>query len=154
MPRPDEEIVEATTDGGQQQFRDREPPPKYDGVNPEKTYKVWKKDLRLWIGSTDIPENKRGAKVMKAVSGVAKDALEDLDIEEILKPGGVEVIVNILDKAFAPYLEQTMPRAFERAVYNGHREKSQSLLTYTVAAQARFNELRREGVDLPGPTRG
>eukprot|EP00959_Pyramimonas_sp_CCMP1952_P118758 2482699-Pyramimonas_sp.AAC.1 len=47
-----------------------------------------------------------------------------------------------------------MPRAFEKAVYTSQREKGQSMLEYTLAAVARFNELKREGVQLPAEARG
>ncbi len=90
-------------------------------------------DLRPWSGCTDILKTKQGGKVLKPLSGVAKDALQDLEVEDILKDDGLDTILNSLDEAFNPFLGQTMPKAFEKAVYQGKREKGEMLHAYTVA---------------------
>ena len=36
--------------------RDRDPPPAYDGVEPESTFKNFEKSVRLWCYETDIPK--------------------------------------------------------------------------------------------------
>ena len=123
---------------------DREPTPTWDGKDPEKTYRVYKKDLRIWAGSTDIPEAKQAGRVLRRLTGDARLACEDLTEEEILSDDGVDLVLKKLDEFYGPYLEQTMPRAFESAV----------LLAYTASAQTRLTQLKREGVDLPAEARG
>ena len=133
---------------------DREPPPTWDGKSPETTYKTYKKDLRIWSGTTDIPGRKQAGRVLRKLSGDARLACEDLTEDEILDDDGVSLILEKLDEYFGPYLEQTMPRAFEQAVYGGLRTRGQTLLAYTAASQTRFTQLKREGVDLPPEARG
>ena len=129
--------------------RDREPPPRYDGLRPEATYKNWKKELKSWTMTTDIPNKKWGAKVSRRLEGSAKEAIADMEIDTITSGEGLQKILEVLDEAFAPYLEQTMPRAFEKAVYTSAREKGQSMLDYTLASVSRFNELKREAPTAP-----
>jgi len=69
----------------------------------------------LWLGSSDVPAWRQGAKMVRNLSGTAKEAVEDLTAEEILSRDGANMILSKLESFFAPYLEQMMPRAFERA---------------------------------------
>ena len=41
-------------------FRDREPPPSYDGEEPETSFALWERNVRLWEYETDVPRGKRG----------------------------------------------------------------------------------------------
>lgn len=58
--------------------RDRDPPPSYDGVDPEGTFKTFEKNVKLWCYESDIPKRKQGAKLLRALTGMAQLATEDL----------------------------------------------------------------------------
>eukprot|EP00435_Cladocopium_sp_Y103_P037035 s3836_g9.t1 len=72
----------ALADGGV--LRDRDPPPSYDGVDPETTFRAFEKSLKLWQFETDVPLRKQGAKVLRSLSGAARLAVEELEYEEIV----------------------------------------------------------------------
>ena len=73
--------------------RGRDPPPGYDGESPEVSFKVYEKAVRLWQFETDVPAVKQGAKLLRALSGTAKLAVEDLEFEEITSKDGVKTIL-------------------------------------------------------------
>ena len=56
-------------------FRDREPPPGFDGEEPETSFTLWERNVRLWEYETDVPRNKRGIKLL---SGTARMAVEEM----------------------------------------------------------------------------
>ena len=134
--------------------RDRDPPPSRDGMRPEITYKIFREDLKIWVGSADIAKNRQGGKVLRRLTDDARLAMEDLTEEQILSESGVDLIIATLGEYYAPYLKQTMPRAFEAAVYQRTRDKSQSLLSYTATMTPKFADLKREGVSLPSEAQG
>ena len=64
-------------------YRDRDPPASYDGADPEATFKSCEKSVRLWEFETGVPRNKRGAKLLRSMTGLAKLALEEMSFEDI-----------------------------------------------------------------------
>ena len=134
--------------------RDRDPPPRWDGLNPEATFKAYVRDIQLWRSATDIEARKQGAKVLRALSGFARASLDDMAIEKITSDQGVDNILAALTEIFEPHLEQAMPRAFERAVCRALRGRDEGLLQYIVAQEQLFSELKREGVALPDEVKG
>ena len=42
-------------------LRDKDPPPSYDGSNPEVSFRQYEKSVRLWQWETDIPLKKQAA---------------------------------------------------------------------------------------------
>ena len=62
-------------------YKDREPPPGYDGENAEVTLGTFEKNVRLWEFETDVPRQKRGAKLIRALSGSARMAVEEMDFD-------------------------------------------------------------------------
>jgi hypothetical protein len=52
-------IVEPMSKGQHSRYFDKEPPPHWNGLHPEKTWKKYKLELEQWLATTDIPkENK------------------------------------------------------------------------------------------------
>ena len=130
--------------------RDRDPPPGYDGENPETSFKAYEKAVRLWQFETDVPTVKQRAKLLRALSGAAKLAVEDLEFEEITSSDGVKTILTRLREFFTPHLEASLPRAFEQAV----RYAKESFIEYGAKMDRAFANLKREGVDLPEHAQG
>ena len=135
-------------------FKDRDPPPQYDGDNPELTFREYEKEVRLWEYETDIPEKKRGIKLLRGLSGVAKTAVEDLEVGEIANEQGVKNILTRLRDYFLPHLEVSLPRAFEMAVYGKQRQGKETFIEYVQRMERAFHHLTKEGVELPDGAKG
>ena len=144
----------ASTGGAAGVFRDRDPPPGYDGEQPELTFRQFQRQVRLWEHETDLPRAKRGAKLLRQLTGVAALAVEDLEIDLIIAETGVKNIMTQLEAYFLPHLEVSMPRAFETAVYGESRAAKESFASYVKRMERAFNHLSKEGVDLPEGAKG
>ena len=134
--------------------RDREPPPSYDGNDPEGTFKAFEKNVKLWEFETDIPKRKQGAKLLRSLSGMAQLAVEEMEFEEIASEDGVRNIMKKLRDFFLPHLEVSLPRAFESAVYGKSRQSSEGFAEYIARMERAFSRLAKEGVPLPDGAMG
>eukprot|EP00435_Cladocopium_sp_Y103_P019395 s2098_g4.t1 len=118
--------------------RDREPPPTYDGQDPEGTFKTFEKNVRLWEWETDIPRRKQGAKLLRGLTGMAQLAVENMEFEEIATEDGVRNVMKRLKEFFLPHLEVSLPRAFENAVYGRPRQAIYRQASLTEAQDQRL----------------
>lgn len=134
--------------------KDRDPPPAWDGLDPEGTFKAFCKDMRLWEGSTDIEPSRRGAKLLRRLTGVARAAVDDVEVEDILAPEGVKTIMTKLIDTFSLHLDQTFPRALEKAIYQEARRRDEGFIEYIARVQAQFRDLNKEGQDLDTVVKG
>ena len=134
---------------GGSQFRDKDPPPGYDGLNPELTFRQYEKGIKLWQFETDVPVRKQGAKMLRALTGSARLAVDDMEFDEITSEDGVKNILSRLREYYLPHLEISMPRAFETAVYGLPRQSKESFAEYVHRLERSFAMLTKEGVELP-----
>ena len=150
-----EDRGQARSSGGTAEgFRDREPPPAYSGEDPEATFQSFERSAKLWEWETDVPKAKRGAKLLRAMSGLAKLAVEDMPFEDIARDEGVSNVLRRLREFFMPQLEVSLPRAFENAVYGPPRSSKEGFAEYIGRMEKAFSRLSREGVDLPEGAQG
>eukprot|EP00971_Amphidinium_carterae_P251151 4985261-Amphidinium_carterae.1 len=57
----------------------RDPPPAWDGEEPAKRWRNYRRDLKMWESSTDIGPLKRGSLVFRAFTGKARILAEGLE---------------------------------------------------------------------------
>ena len=128
----------------------REPlPPSWDGLEPSSTFPVFEKNVRLWEFETELEEKKRGVRLLRCLTGVARAAADSLDFDDITAVKGVQNIMECLKEQFAPHLEQSLPRAFERAIYGAPRSHKETMQEYIIRMERSFHTLEKEGVTLP-----
>ena len=90
---------EASSSGS---WKDRDPPPGYDGCHPDKTFHKWLTELKLWEFETEVPKVKRGVKILRQLSGSARAAAESLSFDEIACEQGQDNILKALREHFCP----------------------------------------------------
>ena len=73
-------------------------PPRFDGHGD---YASYREDVKLWTNLTTLSTTKHGPAVVGRLHGEAKTAAKTLSTEEICREGGVELILERLDKAYA-----------------------------------------------------
>ena len=109
--------------------------------------------MRLWEFETQVPEEKRGVRLLRSLSGIAR-AADSLDFEKITDKKGGANLMACLKEQFAPHLELSMPRAFERAIYGQPRSHKESIQEYLIRCERNFVLLEKEGVQLPDQAKG
>lgn len=130
--------------------RGREPfPPTWDGSEPGTEFPVFEKNVRLWEFESELESKKRGARLLRSLSGVARAVADSLEFEEIASEKGVENILSKLKGHFSPHLEVSLPRAFERAIYGVPRGHKESIQEYLIRSERAFYLLEKEKLSLP-----
>eukprot|EP00435_Cladocopium_sp_Y103_P070319 s238_g35.t1 len=133
----------------------REPlPPTWDGSEPATQFAVFQKNVRLWEFETELPENKRGVRLLRALTGIARQAADSLEFEKLTDVKGVAHIMACLEEQFKPHLELSLPRAFERAIYGQPRSHKEGIQEYIIRCERNFFLLEKEGVKLPDQAMG
>lgn len=127
-------------------WRDRDPPPSFDGK--EEKFKQFLRDWELWKHETEVPKSKHGTKLLRNLSNMARAVADELSVAEIVSEQGADKIIACLKVHFEPHLETAMPRAFEKAVYGESRRGRETFAEYIIRMEAAFRELAAESVKL------
>ena len=78
------------------------------------SYDQWKKEIQLWKTFTDLPDAKQGPAICLALTGKAREAVLELDIEAISSEDGVKSLLERLDKLYLRDRDQTIYAAYEK----------------------------------------
>lgn len=90
----DESMATASgVQGGQGGYRDRDPPPFFDGSEPE-GFRQYLRDLSLWEWESEIPKEKHAVKVLRQLGGTAKSAANEVPLDKIRSAEGVKAILS------------------------------------------------------------
>ena len=147
------DVAGATSAEAVSAVRDKDPPPAFDGSRPE-DLKRYVKELKLWQWETDVPKLKHAVKILRRLSGAARAAVEEIDVEKLKTESGVDAILQRLQEHFSPHTEAAMPKAFERAVYGEARKSKEGLQEFVIRLDHAFKDLADEGVKLSDDVKG
>ena len=139
---------------GQGRYVDKDPPPSWDGKNPEKTWREYRRSLRFWLANTDIPSKKHGVMLWKALTGDAKLLVDHLTDEDLARHDAASKISGLLEQAHRHISEHEDQDDFDKAVFGLHRERGQSLLQFANVARSAFLKADAHGDPLPDRRKG
>ena len=84
-------------------------------VMPEDaTFEEWKKEIQVWRLVTDLAKEKQGPAVLLSLKGRAREAALELEVSELAKETGLDLIITKLDSLFAKDLDQLAYDAYEK----------------------------------------
>ena len=130
------------------------PPPTWDGNEPGLELAVFEKNVKLWEYESELDPKKRGVRLLRSLTGVARSITDTLEFEEVACEKGVTNIMNTLRAHFAPHMEVSLPRAFERAIYGQPRSHKESMQEYLIRTEKNFHLLEKESLKLPDQALG
>ena len=110
--------------------------------------------MKLWEFESEMDSKKRGVRLLRNLGGIARSVADTLDFDEVACEKGVENIVAALKSHFAPHLEVSLPRAFERAVYGPPRNSKETMQEYIIRMEKAFHLLEKESLKLPDAAAG
>ena len=113
----------------------REPaPPTWDGSDPAANYQVFEKNVRYWQYESELDKKKQGVRLLRGLTGLARASVDSLEFDQVATEKGVENIMKRLKEEFAPHLEVSLPRAFEKAIYGQPRSHKETMQEYLLRA--------------------
>ena len=130
------------------------PPPTWDGSEPGLDLANFEKNVRLWEYESELDPTKRGVRLLRNLTGVARAVGDTLEFEDIACQKGVANLMAALKAHFAPHLEVSMPRAFERAIYGQPRSHKETMQEYLIRVERSFHLLEKEKVKVPDEAMG
>jgi hypothetical protein len=114
-------------------------------------YKEYRKKVEIYAarGRTKESEATVGLDLMQGLHGRAWDAVEDLDIAELEKDRGWELVLRRLDSVYKYDARTEMPTEFENFFMKLGRKPRETLLEFTTRFHTTHRKIKGHGVDMP-----
>ena len=81
------------------------PPPSWDGKDPGLMMATFEKNVKLWEFESELDASKRGVRLLRNLTGVARAVADTLEFEQVANERGVANIMAALKTHFAPHME-------------------------------------------------
>ena len=110
--------------------------------------------LKQWLSTTDVPLEKYGMPLWRALTGGAKLLISHFCDEELLRWDAGQNFFDVLVQAHKHICEFEDQDCFDNAFYKLHRERNQTLLQFANVARASYLKHDSYGHPLPDRTKG
>ena len=137
-----------------QKYFDKSPPPEWHGSQPEKTWRDYRRMLKQWLSTTDVPIENHGMLLWRVLTGDAKLLISHFRDEVLLRWDAGLRIFDVLVQAHKHISELEDQDDFENGFYKLHRERNQTLLQFANVARAAYLKHDSHGHPLPDRTKG
>ena len=120
----------------------KDAPPSWDGRNPQTELQRYERDVVLWEFETELDVKKRGARLIRGLTGNARAVVDAIPLEELMNESGIKKVMGALKEHYKPHLEASMARGMEMAIYGYFQE-------YIIRMDKAHAQLVKEGIKLP-----
>ena len=123
--------------------------PRFD--NTTTTYAEWRRRVTLYARKLELQGRKSeiALNVLSVLEGPSWTQCEDLDLHELEKESGLDILLKCLDRQWAYDAKVEMPTHFEQFFFKLRRKKDQSILEYTTEFHQTLRQVSKHKVDLP-----
>ena len=126
----------------------------WDGSQPEKTWRDYRRMLKQRLSTTDVPLEKHGMLLWRALTGHAKLLISHFRDEELLRWDAGQRTFDVLVQAHKHMSEFEDQDDVDNAFFKLHRERNQTLLQFANVARAAYLKHDAYGHPLPDRTKG
>ena len=119
-------------------------------------YTEWRRRVKLYARKLELQgrKNEVALNVLSVLEGPSWTQCEDLDIQELEKENGLEILLKRLDRQWAYDSKVEMPTHFDAFFFKMRRKKDQSILEYTTEFHQTLRQVAKHKVDLPEEVTG
>ena len=78
------------------------------------SYETWLKEIKIWQRFTNLDPKKQGPAIFLTLEGTAREAVLEIDVDDISSDAGVDTIVTHLDKIFLKDKKLAAYEAYEK----------------------------------------
>ena len=110
--------------------------------------------LKQWLSTTDVPLEKHGMLLWRALTGDAKPLISHFRDEELLRWDDGQRIFDVFVQAHKHISELEDQDDFDNAFYKLQRERNQTLLQFANVARPAYLKHDACGHPLPDRTKG
>lgn len=138
------------TKAPKKEFIFKDPPPTWDGKDPESKFRDWIRDLEHWENLTSYPDINRGISVYKSLAPNVKSQVKHLDVgKSLYQPNALSKIKEVLLRNYSHIGKYDAQIDFEKAMFKTHRTKGQTVLDFLHVFQDSFWKLESHGEFQP-----
>eukprot|EP00971_Amphidinium_carterae_P336930 6473518-Amphidinium_carterae.1 len=98
-------------------WKDRDPPPPWDGESPELRWRSTRRSLVLWSEDTEVPKAKQGLRLYRSLQGKAATMAELIEDTSIRGEKGFQNILDFFDNMYTQHMRLAYDQDFDRALY-------------------------------------
>jgi hypothetical protein len=121
-------------------------PPIFDEA--KMTWREYKKEIEVWSMLTSLSKQKRGPALWMNLKGKAKEAVKEMDLNEIKAEDGLEKMISKLEDVFNTVANQAAYMAY-RDFENFVKPQNMNFQDFVIKFEALNSQLRRHNMDLP-----
>ena len=121
-------------------------PPDYD--SKKHTWKTYKKEVEVWSSWTKLEDAKKGPALWSTLTGKAKEAVQEMELDEIKAADGLTKILNKLDEVFKTDINQEAYLAY-RDFETFSRSSDMSMMDFAVKFEALNLKISKLDMKLP-----
>ena len=140
--------------GEPKKYFDKSPPPEWDGNHPEKCWRDCRRTLKQRLSTTDVPSERHGMLLWRALTGDAKLLISHFRDEDLLCWDAGQRIFDALAQAHKQVSGFEDQDDFDNAFYKLHRERNQTLPQFANVARGAYLQHDAYGYPLPDRTKG
>ena len=110
------------------------------------TLRSWLKLLALWEHESQMPLERRGVKLLQsfAEGSEPRRIADTVPMQTLLSPQGYSAVLSAIYDKYFPYLEASAPKAIDRFLFEGERQKSESFTAFIASKQLARQEMETQ----------
>ena len=121
-------------------------PPIFDET--KMTWREYKKEIEVWSMLTNLAKQKRGPALWMSLKGKAKEAIKEMDLNEIKAENGLDEMIRRLDEIFKTDNNQAAYMAYKN-FETFIRPQEMSFQDFVIKFEALNSQLKRYNMILP-----
>eukprot|EP00971_Amphidinium_carterae_P153241 3037908-Amphidinium_carterae.1 len=119
-------------------YRHRDLPPLWDGVDPARRWRAFRRELLLWQADTEVPPGRQAVKAFRQMSGQAKLLAESITDRELISPQGLQLLIGHFDALYEGAMKVTAELDFDAALFTGYRQTGENFLAFVARKTIEF----------------
>ncbi|CAK0861939.1 unnamed protein product, partial [Prorocentrum cordatum] len=112
-------------------------------------FRIWRRKIKRWLSSTDVPIQKRSDKLLKTLDLELQRKMEDISDDVLMSSVGPDLIVKRLDTMSGKRVDDEDRRAARECLFGYQRKAGETLSMYAARMEQQFDLLRAQGLPLP-----
>ncbi|CAK0852746.1 unnamed protein product [Prorocentrum cordatum] len=112
-------------------------------------FRIWRRKIKRWLSSTDVPIQKRSDKLLKTLDLELQRKMEDISDDVLMSSVGPDMIVKRLDTMSGKRVDDEDRRAARECLFGYQRKAGETLSMYAARMEQQFDLLRAQGLPLP-----
>lgn len=118
------------------------------GDNTDMCYENWKKEVQIWQLFTSLEKKKQAPAIFLTLTGQAREAILEMELEVLSSDDGVKELVKKLDSLYLKDSHHSAYEAYEK-FEKFCRPSSMTMNDYIIEFERLYNKLKNYDMELP-----